>query len=88
MATFVFYAADEHVRRADCRNTIIASGTDADAARAAAEALIGEPGALAGFAAVELGDTIPPFVVEGHSPVGSRDQSTFPSLTRGGNWLG
>ena len=88
MATFVFFAADEHVRRADCRNTIVASGANLDAARAAAEQLIGEPGALAGFAAVQLTDAVPPFVVEGHNPVGSRNQSIFPSLTRGGNWIG
>jgi hypothetical protein len=87
MATFVFYADAEHKRRADGRNTVIAAGADAAAARAAAEALIDEPGALAKFAAVQLSDASPAFVVEGHPPVASKNQSTFPTLTRGGDFL-
>jgi len=87
MATFVFYADAEHKRRADGRNTLIAAGADAVAARAAAEALIDEPGALAKFAVVQLSDASPAFIVEGHHPVGSKSQSTFPSLTRGGDFL-
>lgn len=86
MATFVFYADEEHKRRADGRNTVVASGPDEAAARAAGEALIG-PGALADFRAVQLSDAVPAFAVEGFRPVGSRLQSTFPSLTRGGDRL-
>lgn len=87
MATFVFYAHEPHLRRADCRNTVIAAGIDEAAARSAAESLMGLPGALASFRAVELEDATPAFVVEGHTPVGSRSQSVWPSLTRGGDRL-
>ena len=87
MAIFVFYADQGHVRRADCRNTVVAAAADKATGRVAAEALVGEPGALAGFQAVELSDTVPPFVVEGHNPVGWRDQAIWPSMTRGGDRL-
>jgi hypothetical protein len=67
---------------------VVAHGDDAEAARAAAEHLIGEnPGALDGFEAVELTDDTPPFVVQGHPPVGSRSQSTWLTLGRGGDSL-
>jgi len=87
MATFVFYADEEYKRRADGRNTVVASGADAAAARAVAETLIGQPGGFADFRAVQLGDAVPPFVVEGHRPVGSPLQGVFPTLTRGGDRL-
>lgn len=87
MATFVFFADAEHLRRADGRNTVVAPGADEAAARAAAEALLKQPGALADFAAVELGDAVPAFAVEGHRPVGASDQGTWPTLTRGGDRL-
>jgi hypothetical protein len=87
MATFVFYADAEHLRRADGRNTVVAPGADEATARAAAETLLGQPGALADFAAVQLGDAVPAFVVEGHRPVGANDQDTWPTLTRGGDRL-
>jgi len=87
MATFVFYADQEHKRRADGRNTVVASGADAAAARANAEALLGLPGALAQFPAVQLSDAVPAFVVEGFRPVGSRNQAIWPTLTRGGDRL-
>ena len=87
MATFVFYADEPHKRRADGRNTVIAAGADESTARAAAETLLGLPGALEAFLGVLLGDAVPPFVVEGHTPVGSRSQSVWPSLTRGGDRL-
>lgn len=87
MATFVFYAHDSHLRRADGRNTVMAAGADEAAARSAAEALIGLSGALASFRAVQLNDATPAFVVEGHTPVGSRSQALWPSLTRGGDRL-
>lgn len=88
MTIFVFFADEEHKRRADCRNTIVAAGTDEASARAAAEALIAEPDGLASFRAVPFTDDTPAFVVEGHKPVGARDQATWPSMTRGGDWLG
>lgn len=87
MATFVLYAHDPHLRRADGRNTVIAAGADKEAARSAAELLIGLPGALANFRTVQLDDVTPAFVVEGHTPVGSRSQSVWPTLTRGGDRL-
>ena len=87
MATFVFYADEPHKNRADGRNTVVASGTDEAAARAAGEGLIGQPGALAAFRAVQLGDAVPAFTVEGFRPVGSPLQSVFPTLTRGGDRL-
>lgn len=86
MTTFVFYADEPHKNRADGRNTVVASGADEAAARAAGEALIG-PDALATFRAVQLGDAVPAFTVEGFRPVGSPLQSTFPTLTRGGDRL-
>ncbi|PWG03306.1 hypothetical protein [Sphingosinicella humi] len=87
MATFVFYADEPHKRRADGRNTLVAAGATEAAARAVAEALIRQPGALEAFAAVELGDSVPAFVVEGFGPVGSRGQSVWPGRTRGGDSL-
>ena len=87
MTTFVFYADEPHKRRADGRNTVVASGVDEASARAAAEALIGQPEALAAFRAVQLGDAVPAFIVEGHRPVGARGQSVWPTLTRGGDTL-
>jgi hypothetical protein len=65
---------------------VVASGADEAAARAVGEALIGE-GALAAFRAVQLGDGVAAFTVEGYRPVGAATQSTFPTLTRGGDRL-
>ena len=87
MTTFVFYADEPSKRRADGRNTVIAQGADASAARAVAEALIGEPGAFAVFRAVDVSAAAPAFVVEGRSPVGSRNQIIWPTVTRGGDLL-
>lgn len=67
---------------------MVAHGDDAEAARATAEHLLGEnPGALDRFQAVEFTDDTPPFVVQGHPPVGSRSQSTWLTLGRGGDLL-
>lgn len=87
MSTFVFYAADAHARRADGRNTVVASGGDEAAARTAAEALIGQTGSLSDFRAVLLDDATPAFAVDGFVPVGARDQSVWPTRTRGGDFL-
>jgi hypothetical protein len=87
MATFVFFADHADKRRADGRNVVVASGADEESARAAGEALIGLPGALASFAAVLVDESMPPFVVEGHWPVGSRQQAVWPSLGRAGDFL-
>lgn len=87
MATFVFFADEARKRRADGRNTAVAQGADVATARAAAEAIIGELGAFAEFRAIEISGAAPPFVIEGHPPVGARGQTTWPILTRGGDWL-
>lgn len=87
MATFVIFADAPHKMRSDGRNTIVASGVDGAAARANAETLLNQPGALASFAAVEFDDVTPAFAVEGFRPVGSRDQSVWPTMTRGGATL-
>ena len=87
MATFVFYADDFHKRRADGRNTFVASGADQAAARAVAEALIGQPDSLKDFRSVELGASTPAFLVEGPPPVGGREQSVWPTQGRSGDFL-
>lgn len=84
MAIFVS-ADDEHKRRADCGNTIVAVGADEAATRVGAEALIDEPDGLAAFRAVQLGEGSPAFLAEGHTPVGARGQAVWPGLTRGGS---
>lgn len=87
MPTYVFYADRPEKRRADGRNTVVAQGATVVDARAAGEALVGA-GALAAFAAVDVSAAAPAFVVEGSPPVGARTQSTWPTLTRGGGFIG
>jgi len=87
MATYMFYADEPHKRRSDGRNVALAQGNDLGAARAAAEALLGEANALASFAAVNVSAVIPPVVIEGHPPVGAVNQSVWPTTTRGGGRL-
>lgn len=87
MATFVFFASEPQQRRADGRNTAVAQGADVGAARSAAESLIGQPGALEGFAVVEITSTSPPFLIEGHLPIGGRGQTVWPTVGRGGDRL-
>lgn len=85
MPLFALYADRPEKHRADGANLVVAAGADADAAGAVAVALIGaQPGALDGFAAVELTDATPPFVVQGHPPVGGRTQTTWPTQGRAG----
>jgi len=85
MATFAFYPASENQRRSDGFNFAVAVGATAAAARAVAEALLGEPNALAAWTAVDL-TSAPAAFVHG-LPVGSRSQSVWPSLDRGGSYL-
>lgn len=68
MANFIVYAKEPSVMRADRRNAIFVTAADAEAARAAAEALVGPAaGALTGFAVLDLASA-PDFVVRGHQP--------------------
>src|SRR3546814_6268115 len=67
MSTFVFYADQQHKMRADGRNTVIAEGADANAARLIGEALLGSPGALAKFAVVDISASFPAFGSEEHT---------------------
>ena len=87
MATFVFFANEPQKRRADGRNIAVAQGADVTAARSSAEALLSQPGAFATFAAVDITSTVPPFIIEGHWPVGGRDQSIWPTVSRSGDKL-
>jgi hypothetical protein len=85
MPTYAFYPASENQRRSDGLNFAIAAGADASAARAVAEALLGEPDALAAWSAVDL--TSAPAAFAHGLPVGARSQSVWPSLDRGGSYL-
>ena len=62
MATYAFYPASEALRRAYGLNFAVAVGASASAARGAAESLLGEPGALTGWASVDLTSAPAPFV--------------------------
>lgn len=87
MATFVFYADEPRKRRADGINTVCAHGATQAAARAVAEALVGQPGAFAEYLAIDVTDNAPPFIVQGNPPVGALGQTAWPTLTRGGDPL-
>lgn len=68
MANYIVYAKEPSVMRADRRNAIFVQAADAEAARAAAEALVGPAtGALDGFEVLDLASA-PEFVVRGHQP--------------------
>jgi hypothetical protein len=68
MANYIVYAKHSNLMRADRRNAIFVQADDADAARAAAEALVGPAaGALDGFEVLDLASA-PDFVVRGHQP--------------------
>jgi hypothetical protein len=85
MPTYAFYPASENQRRSDGLNFAVTTGASASAARVAAETLLGEPNALAGWISVDL-TSAPPAFVHG-LPVGARSQSVWPSLDRGGSSL-
>jgi hypothetical protein len=86
MAIFAFYAAASHLRRPDGIGFVMAEGADAAAARAVAQALVGGT-SIADFTAVQVAAGIEPVAVQG-LPVGDRDGSTWPKITRGGGFLG
>jgi hypothetical protein len=68
MANYIVFAREPNTMRADRRNAIFVTADDADAARAAAEALVGPAaGALDGFEVLDLASA-PDFVVRGHQP--------------------
>jgi hypothetical protein len=68
MPSYIVYAKEANTMRADRRNSIIVNAADAEAARVAAEALIGPAaGALADFAVMDIASA-PIFVVRGHQP--------------------
>ena len=87
MPTYAFYADEQRKKRPDGANFILSSGVTEANARSAGEELINAPGALAEFVAVELDDNTPPAIAQGEGPVGRHDQTTWPTLTRGGNRL-
>lgn len=85
MPTYAFYPASQNQRRSDGLNFAVAVGANANAARAVAESLIGEPDTLAAWSAVDL-TSAPAAFVHG-LPVGGRSQSVWPNLDRGGGYL-
>ena len=86
MAIYAFHPTADLHRRPDGIGFILAEGADEAEARAAAQALVGG-NPLDGFAAVEIAPGIATVAVQG-LPVGARNGSTWPRLTRGGGFLG
>ena len=85
MPTYAFFPSKEEQRRSDGLNFTVATAATALAARAAAETLLGEPNALAGWAAVDM--TSAPAAFVSGLPVGARAQAVWPSVDRGGSYL-
>lgn len=85
MAVYAFFPAAENLRRPDGIGFIIAEGADATAARAVAQSLVGGP-SIEKFTAVVVGAGVDAVAVQG-LPVGARNRSTWPKLTRGGDYL-
>jgi hypothetical protein len=86
MAIYAFYPNAAHLRRPDGIGFILAEGADENAARDAAQALVGGQ-SIADFAAVPITAGVDAVAVQG-LPVGARGQMTWPLLTRGGGFLG
>lgn len=86
MAIFAFYPATPNLRRPDGIGFVLAEGADQASARAVAQALVGGT-SISDFTAVQIAAGIAPVAVQG-VPVGARSQSTWPSVTRGGGFLG
>lgn len=86
MAIYAFYPNATNLRRTDGIGFILAEGADEATARNVAQALVGGR-SIAEFAAVLIGNGIAAVAVEG-PPVGNRNQTTWPQLTRGGGFLG
>lgn len=85
MALYAFFPAAENLRRPDGIGFIIAEGADAAAARTVAQTLVDGP-SIDKFTAVAIGAGIDAVAVQG-LPVGAPNRSTWPKLTRGGNFL-
>jgi hypothetical protein len=85
MAIYAFYPAAEHLRRPDGIGFILAEGANQEAARYAAQRLVGGT-SIEAFTAVLIAPGVAPVAVQG-LPVGGRDGSTWPQLTRGGSFL-
>lgn len=86
MAIFAFYPATPNLRRPDGFGFAIAEGTDEASARAVAQSLVGGT-SIDDFTAVEIASGVEPVAVQG-LPVGARSQATWPTVTRGGGFLG
>jgi len=86
MAIFAFFPASPNLRRTDGIGFILAEGADATSARVVAQALVGGP-SIADFTAVTVAAGLAPVAIEG-VPVGAKSQSTWPTVTRGGGFLG
>lgn len=92
MPAFVLHARTAASRRSDGLNVIVVNAADAASAPAAARALFRDGNIFDtdfdDFAVVEFADTTPGFVAQGNGLVGAAiGQSTWPTLTRGGNTL-
>jgi len=85
MAIFAFYPSAPHLRRSDGIGFVLAEGSDVAAARASAQSLIGGS-SIEEFTAVAITAGAAPVAVQG-APVGARAQSTWPTMTRGGDYL-
>lgn len=85
MPIFAFYPNAEHIRRPDGIGFILAEGADANAARAVAQTLVGNP-SISDFTAVVVSAGIEPVAVQG-LPVGAKTGTNWPKLTRGGSPL-
>jgi hypothetical protein len=86
MAIFAFFPASPNLRRTDGIGFILAEGADATSARVVAQALVGGP-SIADFTAVTIAAGLAPVAVQG-VPVGAKSQSTWPTVTRGGGFVG
>jgi hypothetical protein len=85
MPTYAFFPNREEQRRGDQLSFTGTVGATPAAARTAAETLLGEPNALAGWTVIDVAAT--PAVFVSGLPVGARGQSTWPNLDRGGSYL-
>lgn len=85
MPIFAFYPAATHLRRSDGIGFVLAEGADVASARASAQALVGGT-SIDEFTAVAITAGVAPVAVQG-APVGARSQSTWPNMTRGGDFL-
>jgi hypothetical protein len=86
MAIYAFYAATPDQRRSDGIGFVLAEGADEAAARAVAQSLVGGT-SIAGFTAVPVAAGVEAVAVQG-LPVGARSGATWPTVTRGGGFLG